>query len=253
MAGAYVFPGGRVDAVDLKADSSWCDGLDEAREHWPDLDPGEAVGYHVAAMRELFEEAGVLLARTAAGDFATEADTASAARITDARAALHRGDVDLKSVVVAERLRLALDALLPLAHWVTPAVEAKRFDARFFVARVPEGQAARHDALETTHGIWMTAAEALARCHRGEIALPPPTWSTLRDLARFESVEAILASTHNRAIFRREPRLFEEDGVPMLVVPGDPLYPAPAAERMTVVHAETRFILDGDAWRASRA
>ncbi len=253
MAGAYVFPGGRVDAADARADASWCDGLDEARAHWPDLPPGEAVASHVAAMRELFEEAGVLPARDRTGRFVVEGDDERSARLRADRAALHEGRIDLRSIVAREGLRLALDALLPLAHWVTPAVEAKRFDARFFVTRAPERQAARHDATETTHGAWMTAAEALDRCRCGEIALPPPTWSTLSDLARFDTVDAVLASTRDRVIFRREPRFFEEAGVRLLAVPGDPLYPAPDAERMTHVHPETRFLLEGDGWRAARA
>ena len=254
MAGACVFPGGRVDETDGSADDTWCDGLDRARAHWPDLEPAEAIAYHVAAMRELFEEAGVLLARDASGRFVTEQqDDEITARLTASRRAIHAGDADLGAVMRAEGLRLGLDALLPLGHWVTPAVEARRFDARFFVARVPDGQSARHDASETVGSAWMTAAGALDRCRRGEIALPPPTWSTLADLARFDSVESVLASTGDRVIVRREPRFVKDHGVPMLVLPGDPLYPAPAAERITAVHAETRFILEEGRWRASRA
>jgi 8-oxo-dGTP pyrophosphatase MutT (NUDIX family) len=251
MAGAYVFPGGRVDAADRSTDETWCDGLDRARAAWPDLEPAEAVAYHVAALRELFEEAGVLLARDRTGRMVAEGDDAITARLTASRAAIHSGETDLGAVMRAEGLRLVLDALQPLAHWVTPVFEAKRFDARFFVARVPDGQSARHDAAETIGSAWMTAAGALERCRRGEIALPPPTWSTLADLARFGSLDAVLASTPDRAIFRREPRYVEDDGVPMLVLPGDPLYPAPEAERITVVHAETRFLLEDQRWRAS--
>jgi len=253
MAGAYVFPGGGVDEADRSADETWCDGLDRARAAWPDLDAAEAVAYHVAAMRELFEEAGVLLARDRAGRLVAEGDDAITARLTASRRAIHAGEIGLDAVMRGEGLRLALDALHPLAHWVTPAFEAKRFDARFFLARVPGGQLARHDAAETIGSAWMTAAAAIERCRRGEIALPPPTWSTLADLARFGSLEAALASIGDRAIFRREPRYVEDDGVPMLVLPGDPLYPAPDAERITAVHRETRFVLEDRRWRASSA
>lgn len=252
MAGAYVFPGGRVDQADRGAEEAWCDGLDAARAHWPDLDPAEAVAYHVAALRELFEEAGVLLARDRTGRLVAEGADAVTPRLTASRRAIHAGGTNLRAVMLGEGLRLALDALLPLAHWVTPAFEAKRFDARFFVTRVPDGQSARHDAAETIDSAWMTAAVALERCRLGEIALPPPTWSTLADLARFGSLDAVLASTEHRAIVRREPQYVEEDGVAMLVLPGDPFYPAPAAERITAVHAETRFILEERRWRASR-
>jgi len=251
MAGAFVFPGGRVDAADGSADETWCDGLDGARVAWADLEPIEAVASHVAALRELFEEAGILLARDRAGRFVAEGDDQMTARLTASRRAIHAGETDLRAVLRGEGLRLALDALRPLAHWVTPAFEAKRFDARFFVARLPDGQSARHDAAETIGSAWMTAAGALERCRRGEIALPPPTWSTLADLARFGSLDAVLASTLDRPIIRREPRYVEIDGVGMLVLPGDPLYPAPEAERITTVHAETRFLLEDRQWRAS--
>ena len=143
MAGAYVFPGGRVDAADGRADASWCDGLDAARAHWPDLPREEAVAYHVAAIREAFEEGGLLAARDATGRFVAEDGGARSARLRAARAALHAGETDLRTIVAGEGLRLALDALLPLAHWVTPEVEAKRFDARFFLTRAPRRQAAR--------------------------------------------------------------------------------------------------------------
>jgi len=252
MAGAHVFPGGRVDEADRSADEVWCDGLAGARAAWPDLDPADAVAYHVAAVRELFEEAGVLLARDRTGRLVAEADDERTRRLRAGRRAILAGETEFAAVIRAERLRLALDELRPLGHWVTPAFEAKRFDARFFLARVPDDQLARHDAAETVGSVWMTAAGALERCRLGEISLPPPTWSTLADLARFGSLGAVLASTRDRTILRREPRYAEDRGVAMLVLPGDPLFPSPEHERVTAVHPETRFVLEARRWVATR-
>jgi hypothetical protein len=98
----------------------------------------------------------------------------------------------------------------------------------------------------------MTADDALARSGRGEIILFPPTWGTLRDLARFNTVDALVRSVGERAIFRREPVLVECDGQRLLVLPGDPLCPAPEREHVTAIHPETRFVFDGRRWVASR-
>ena len=153
MGGAHVFPGGSVDPGDRLVDpNAACDGVEAAIARMPDVDPGTAIAHHVAAIRELFEEAGVQLARGPAG-----------------------------------AKRLALDALAYFAHWVTPDIEIKRFDARFFAALVPEGQEPSHDSREASASGWFDPTDAVARCRAGEIALPPPTWTTLRTLERFSS------------------------------------------------------------------
>src|SRR5687768_8651518 len=137
--GAHVFPGGRVDASDGElANGSWCDGLDHAARQLPALPEPEAVAFHVAAVRELFEEAGVLLARRAAAGFVSLADDAAQRRFTDYRSAVHGGTRTLRAIAEGESLRIALDTLLLFAHWVTPPlpIEGRRFDTRFFMARV---------------------------------------------------------------------------------------------------------------------
>jgi 8-oxo-dGTP pyrophosphatase MutT (NUDIX family) len=246
FSGAHVFPGGRVDAGDCGvADASWCDGIEEAERQLSDLDPAEAVGYHVAAARELFEEAGVLLARAEPPHFVSLAGAADHARFRQYRRDVHSGARTLREIVDREGLRLALDALTVYAHWVTPPVDSRRFDTRFFVARVPPDQTPAHDETETTHSAWIAPSSAIEAALRKQIVLPPPTWTTLRELEPFETVEDALAWSRARRIRRREPLLVEQNGQRMLVMPGDPAHPEPGA---TTVPRDARFVWTTDRW-----
>lgn len=216
--GAHVFPGGRVDAEDA-ADAEWCDGVDQAQRQLPDLSPAEALAFHVCAARELFEEAGVLLARDRSGAFVSLEDSGDLQRFTKYRHDVHARPRTLREMAEREGLRLALDPLTPFAHWVTPPVEGRRFDTRFFVTRVPPLQTAAHDETETTEGGWMTAAAALEAAAGRGMMLPPPTWITLRELRPFASVDEIVAWSRARQIERREPKLVQENGASLLVMP----------------------------------
>ena len=250
MGGAFVFPGGRVDRADFSdADDAWCDGLSAAAASLPDLSPAAAVGHHVAAARELFEEAGVLVARDGAGRFVSLADAATHQRFKQLRHDVHGDAATFRDVVSREGLRLALDAFVPWAHWVTPPVDVRQFDTRFFVTRVPPDQVPAHDETETTESLWTPAAAALERCRRDEIVLPPPTWTTLRELEVFASVDAAIRWARTRAIGRRQPKAVEQDGSRMLLLPGDPLNPEPAVGPPPL---ETRFVLDNGRWRPGR-
>jgi hypothetical protein len=153
----------------------------------------------------------------------------------------------LRQIVEEERLRLALDALVAFAHWVTPPVDTRRFDTRFFVARVPPEQTPAHEQAESTGSTWTTAVDAIAAARRGDIVLPPPTWATLREIEPFTSVRDVLAWARTRKVIRREPMLVEEANTRMLVLPGDPL--SPEYEPVTF---ETRFRWVEDRWRAER-
>jgi 8-oxo-dGTP pyrophosphatase MutT (NUDIX family) len=222
--GAHVFPGGRVDAADGElATRDWCDGLEHAVRQLPGLPPPEAVAFHVAAVRELFEEAGVLLARNAGGGFVGLADSAVNRRFMDHRAAVHAGGGTLRAMAEEESVKVALDALVLFAHWVTPPlpIEGRRFDTRFFMTRAPAGQVPAHDDRETTDGLWMTPGEAIARAVRREIVLPPPTWVTLRELERQATVDGALAWAAGRRVARREPAIIDENGGRVLVMPLD--------------------------------
>jgi 8-oxo-dGTP pyrophosphatase MutT (NUDIX family) len=249
MGGAHVFPGGRVDAADHAADDAWCDGVAHAVRQLAGLPAADALAYHVAAARELFEEAGVLLARHATGAFVSLAGAEAHERFKQDRTNVHGGKTTLRAVVEREHLRLALDALVLFAHWVTPPIDTRQFDTRFFMTRVPPHQTPAHDDTETTHSAWARPTEAIAQSVTGEIVLPPPTWTTLRELEPFASVDDALAWARQRAIVRRMPKLVDDDGRRMLVLPGDPLHPESAG---TGPLFETRFVFVDRRWRAER-
>src|SRR5262245_27311630 len=231
--GAHVFPGGRVDDRDAEAvDVSWCDGVEHAERQLGDLSRDAALSFHVAAARELFEEAGVLLARQY-GEFVSLAGSAAHERFKAYRHEVHTHERALREVLRAEGLRLALDSLTLHAHWVTPPVEGRRFDTRFFVTRVPPFQAPAHDETETTESAWITPQAAIAAAAGRGITLPPPTWRTLRELEPFRSVDEILDWSRAREIRRREPTLVQEHSTRMLVLPDE----------------RTRFVWTDGYWR----
>lgn len=250
MGGAHVFPGGRVDAADGDGDAAWCDGILHAVAQLPSLPPADAVAFHVAAARELFEEAGVLLARGVDGAFVSLAAASGRERFKQARYDVHGGRTTLRRIVEREHLRLALDALILFAHWVTPPIDTRQFDTRFFMARVPPHQTPAHDDTETTHSAWVRPADAIAQAEAGDIVLPPPTWTTLRELESFVSVEDAIAWARRRRIVRRMPLAHEEHGRRLLVLPGDPEHPDPPGDEPPV---ETRFVLIEKRWRPERA
>jgi 8-oxo-dGTP pyrophosphatase MutT (NUDIX family) len=251
MGGAHVFPGGRVDAGDRgAADPSWCDGIDAAAAQLGDLAAGDAVAFHLAGLRELFEEAGVLLARDGSGAFVRLAENDVRERFTQYRAHIHDGTRSLHDIVVGEGLRLALDALVAFAHWVTPPIDVRQFDTRFFATRVPPAQTPVHDDTETTHSAWITPADALAQAARDEITLPPPTWTTLRELEPFRTVDEALHWARRQVLVKRMPHHIVDDaGRRLLLLPGDPLHPEPS-DRPPI---ETRFVHVNGRWRAQRS
>jgi 8-oxo-dGTP pyrophosphatase MutT (NUDIX family) len=246
MGGAHVFPGGRVDFTDHIDDAQrWCDGIAAATARLQVQTYEEAIAFHVAAIRELFEEAGVLLARDEHGKLVAFSRP-DEQRFEQYRRQVHDGGITLRELIERERLRLALDALILFAHWVTPVVESRRFDTRFFLAFAPDTQQAAHDNRETTSGEWIEPADAISRCLRGEIALPPPTWTTLRALSRCHSVKEALAWASAQTVVRIEPCFVEQDdGTRMVMLPGDPL-----CERVEgFIAEETRFLLKDGRWQ----
>jgi 8-oxo-dGTP pyrophosphatase MutT (NUDIX family) len=248
MGGAHVFPGGRVDDADRgDASDDICDGAAGAIGAMNGVDPSTAIGHHVAAIRELFEEAGVLLARRHNGRIVDFHEPEEAARFRAYRHELATGTRSMRDVARREHLRLALDALVYFAHWVTPEIEARRFDTRFFLSAVPAGQEPVHDDEETIDSVWIDPADAVEQCRRDAIALPPPTWTTLRTLSRFGNIDELTEWARRRPVVRVQPWFVTSEDVTMLTLPGDPLFP-PIDGFETP--AETRFVLDNGRWRA---
>ncbi|MFQ6327934.1 NUDIX hydrolase [Nocardia sp. CWNU-33] len=188
-AGMTVFPGGGVDPSDGTADIEWAGpepawwaakfGTTEAR----------AKALVAGAVRETFEECGVLLAGPTADTVVS--DTAG---YRDARGRLERRDVSLAAFLAEEKLVLRADLLRPWANWITPVIEPRRYDTRFFVAVLPEGQLADGATSEAEEVQWRTPAEALDRWRSGTDILLPPTWAQLVALSEFASTADILAA-----------------------------------------------------------
>jgi 8-oxo-dGTP pyrophosphatase MutT (NUDIX family) len=241
LGGAHVFPGGRMDPSDHSHDLVGGVRLQADRyvalaSRMPDVPAEVAIAHHVAAVRELFEEAGVLLAQPLIA--------ASIERLVADRRDLLGGRITFADIIRREQLRLALDELAYFAHWVTPEIEIRRFDTRFFIARAPEGQTPIHDEGETTHSEWVEPTIAIERCRSGVISLPPPTWTTLQMLAKFDSIEAVFDWALRKPIPRVQPRFEKRGDRTLLFYPGDPTYPPVEGFEA----AETRFVLENRRW-----
>lgn len=192
-AGAWVFPGGVVDRGD--ADLALVERVDGPTPmQWADRlrlsDPAEAVSFVTAAVREAFEETGILLARVA--DDATNPRGGEGLDI--ARRALLAEVADLRQIVINHSLRIQGGDLLYIAHWITPEPEPRRYDTRFFLARVGADAVCTPHEAEMTESVWLTARGALHHFETGSLKMLPPTVHTLRRLAGFASVDEIFAA-----------------------------------------------------------
>lgn len=213
-AGAYVFPGGSVDPRDTDHAVAWAG---PSPKEWGAVfgaDDQTARGLVCAAVRETFEESGVLLAGPGADSVVedTTGDDWEADRLALIDRSLAFADfLDRRGLV------LRSDLLKPWAHWITPEIEHKRFDTRFFVAALPYGQRTRDVGGEADKVVWQTPADAIGRADRGEIFLMPPTRRTLSELAAYGTVEEVFAATREIVTFL--PEAVEIDGRFWLVTP----------------------------------
>ena len=233
VGGMSVFPGGGVDDEDAaSAVAALADGLDEgtARRRL-ELSQG-GLAFWMAAVRETFEEAGVLLAR--APDAAEPISFAD--RALRARFDAHRGEVDagrarLADVLESEGLRLATDRIHYVARWITPTGPPRRYDTRFFIAKAPAGQQARADETEAVDAEWMRPADALARFAQGELRMLPPTVGMLRILSGFVSAEEAVASAKRQQDQPDQPaRVGGRGGHWRVLLPGDDGYTGDAKD-----------------------
>lgn len=188
-SGAWVFPGGLVDAAD-RAAQPFCRGLDAAQADARLGVESHALDYWAAAVRECFEEAGLLYVGERDGS-PLVLDAARVARLDAWRGPLQRGERSLAALCHEEGLTLAVDQLVYFSHWLTPPAQPKRFDTRFFIACAPAGQIAAHDDGELVEQMWVAPAAALTRTE--PLKLLTPTRKTLELLSRFDDVAAVMA------------------------------------------------------------
>ncbi len=211
MPDVYVFPGGSVQADDLAAEreAGICQEV-AASEADPAGRTALGVGVRAAAIRELFEEAGVLLAYQ--GERMLAVNESNLERFAAYRQAFNERRGSLVEMARAEGLVLATDRLGYFAHWVTPEGMPKRFDTHFFVTTAPAEQEAAHDRLETSEGLWIAPGEALARAERDEFPIVFATIHQLHDLAAFGSVSELLQASATTPVRTHAPILVERDG-----------------------------------------
>ena len=214
---AYAFPGGVLDAADCEVESS-CTGVDAALANARLGVEDGGLAYYSAAIRELFEESGVLLASTAL----------DAAQLCIARDGLNDGSRSWSDFVQDNRLQLHCGALHYISHWITPVVMEKRYTTRFFLAVVPREQVAEHCGGELTESRWATASDMLTASRERQVKLHFPTIKVLESIARYDSVLDLLdwaQSCVDWGVTTMLPAVIERDGEPTVVLPGEKDYP----------------------------
>jgi 8-oxo-dGTP pyrophosphatase MutT (NUDIX family) len=211
-SGALVFPGGSVDKGDREIIASGDlfsggEGLD-----------ADALSFGIAAIRETFEESGILLARSKESRALIDAQRASAIEAGH-RKDLCEGNVSFLKVLSDNELVLALDELIPYAHWITPEGMPKRFDTWFFLAAAPPDQLGTHDGKESTDSIWVSPREAVAGGESGRFKLPFPTTRNLIKLGKHGNVGAALDDARGKPIVTVMPVMTRLNGGRQLHIP----------------------------------
>lgn len=242
LGGVHVFPGGKLDAADGAAPALLLDQPPEAcrlRLAEVGIDASTAVGLHVAALRETFEECGLLLG-LAGGEHWVQPLRDRA-----------RAGASFVDAVAALGLTLPVSCLLPWSRWVTPRVPSvtnKRFDTRFFVAIAPASQTVEHCTFEATEAVWMSPRSGLERYWAGEIDLAPPQIMSLCELAAFDGVETLQAAARARTPVLIAPEPFDVEGQRVICYPGDAAHSCAQrawAGPTRLVYRNQRFEPDG--------
>lgn len=231
MGGAVVFPGGKLDEADAApAFERLTSGLAPRAERVAD-DALHARALAVCACREALEEAMLLVGDPPLGDDA----------LRRMRASLEAGE-RFASLLEGAGTRLATDRLIPFARWVTPTAEARRYDARFYLTRAPEGQRGLHDQHETVSSVWATPARMLEAFEAGDVFLAPPTTRCLELLRAAADVNAALELASEQSLEPICPELLPSEDRIVLALPGDPAH----SVKDRRVAGPTRFVMEGN-------
>ena len=213
-SGALVFPGGKVDAED--SDPAWT-------ELAPQTPAAPERAFFVAAARETFEEAGLVLARRRGTRDIVDAETAH--RLVETyRAALLKGETTFVDIIRREDLELAGDLMVPFAHWITPERVPKRFDTHFIMITAPMAQIGAHDGGESVEGLWITPLQALNEAAAGARTLVFATRMNLEKLSRYRTVAEAVEVTRSRPVVTVMPKLLSNDGGRLMQIPAEADY-----------------------------
>jgi 8-oxo-dGTP pyrophosphatase MutT (NUDIX family) len=226
VGGAYVFPGGAVDEADRHADLERVSTgrSDDQASNLLGIEHG-GLAFWVAAIRESFEEAGVLLATDPSGTVLSFADPEVAERFNLHRKAVDSGERRLIEVCETEHLVLAVDQIHYFSHWITPEGAPRRYDTRFFVCAAPPEQVPLHDDRETIANVWIRPEDALARHRSGDFDLIFPTIKSLETIGRFASAGELLdAAAAIEEVPTILPRISDDGHGVRILLPGDEGY-----------------------------
>lgn len=223
--GMWVFPGGRVDPEDAGRLPHNHDAA--AANQQLGLKEG-AMAFYVAAIREAFEEAGVLLASRPndPGHVSLTSDDAVLAHFSRLRSQLNAGELPFTSLLDQEDLTLCTSDLHYVARWITPAGPPRRFDTRFFLARMPADQTPLHDDAETVHSAWLEPGEILSRAESGAMTMMSPTATMVRLLGRYRTADEVIQAVHQGAAEQR----VRVDGNQRILMPGEAGYAGASEE-----------------------
>ena len=223
----YVFPGGKIDESDKDLNiTNFCNGLnDEKASIKLGVNEG-GLSYWVACVRECFEEVGILLAKKNNGQ-ELDLNGADKHKFDNYRRMLLENKISLFEICKKENLSLNLNNIEPFSHWITPEIEIKRFDTRFFIAYIPAKQTERHDGNELTDSVWISPKKALDRSLNGEMPMIMPTISNLQQCLEFDSGQKLLehqSKLTNDDIPSILPKFFKNEGKWVGLLPGDEDY-----------------------------
>ena len=218
----YVFPGGKLDPEDTERDLyAYCEGMNDEEASARLGIENDGLSFWIACIRECFEETGVLLTNP------SDSLIKEYEKLSSLRKQLNNKEISFKDICISESLRLRTNNIVPCAHWITPAIEPKRFDTRFFLAKVNAKQLASHDGFELTESFWIKPKDALVRLKEGKMNMILPTISNIEQLAEFSSAfEAFsyFEGLGNNAIESILPKFVKQDGKWVGFLPGEEGY-----------------------------
>lgn len=218
----YVFPGGKLDPEDTERDLyACCEGMSDEEASARLGIENDGLSFWIACIRECFEETGVLLTNP------SDSLIQEYEKLSSLRKQLNNKEISFKDICISESLRLRTNNIVPCAHWITPAIEPKRFDTRFFLAKVNAKQLASHDGFELTESFWIKPKDALVKLKEGKMNMILPTISNIEQLAEFSSAfEAFnyFEGLGNNAIKSILPKFVKQDGKWVGFLPGEEGY-----------------------------